>query len=199
MDPTDHSRFPRDVRWPGVLRSELGDTPDEGDGYEVIEEGLPGRTTVWDDPVEGPMNGKSYLLPCLLSHRPIDAVVLLLGSNDLKMRFSVPASDIAAGAGALCDIVLTSGCGAGEQPPKLVLLAPPPLGALKDLSGMFAGGPEKSRELGRHYSAIAAERGLPFLDLGTLFHTSDTDGVHFEADQHALIGREVARTLRELV
>lgn len=193
-NPVDGSRFPRDVRWPGVLQEELGEE------YYVIEEGLPGRTTVWDDPIEGPMNGKRYLLPCLKSHRPIDAVVLMLGTNDLKMRFSVPAADIAAGAGVLCDIVLASECGPDDAPaPKVLLCCPPPLGGLGEFAEMFTGGTEKSRRLAEHYAAVADERGLPLLDVGTLFETSDTDGIHFEADQHAQLAKAVAGRLRELI
>ena len=86
-------------RWPGALRNALGD------GYEVIEEGLGGRTTVWDDPIEGYKNGQTYLIPCLASHAPLDLVILMLGTNDLKTRFSVSAFDIAAGARVLVDVV----------------------------------------------------------------------------------------------
>lgn len=192
-NPVDRSRFPHDVRWPGVLQKELGD------GHAVIEEGLPGRTTVWDDPIEGPMNGRSYLWPCLLSHRPLDAVVILLGTNDLKKRFSVPAADIAAGAGVLCDMVLESACGPNASAPRLLLLCPPPLGRMGELADMFEGGTEKSRQLATHYAAEADLRALPHLDVGSLFHTGDTDGVHFEAEEHATLGRAVAERLVPLL
>jgi lysophospholipase L1-like esterase len=91
-DPHTQERFSSRVRWTGVLARQLGEE------YHMIEEGLSGRTTVWDDPVEGlHKNGKNYLLPCLESHQPIDLVILMLGTNDLKMRFSVPAADIGRG------------------------------------------------------------------------------------------------------
>src|SRR5262245_18689824 len=87
-DMADQGRYPADQRWTGVLRRELGA------GWTMIEEGLPGRTTVHDDPIEGVhKNGRRYLLPCLESHRPLDAIVLMLGTNDLKARFSLPAED----------------------------------------------------------------------------------------------------------
>ncbi len=66
-----------------------------GSEYWVVEEGQNGRTTVHDDPVEGNKNGLAYLLPCLESHKPVDAIVLMLGTNDLKHRFAKPALDIA--------------------------------------------------------------------------------------------------------
>ncbi len=77
-------------------------------GYQVIEEGLGGRTTLWDDPIEGYKNGRDYLIPCLDTHRPIDAVVLMLGTNDLKLRFSVSAYDIAASIAVLVEIIQKS-------------------------------------------------------------------------------------------
>ena len=80
-DPATQERFDRATRWTGVLRTTLGD------GYEILEEGLNGRTTVWDDPIEGYKNGHTYLVPCLETHRPVDLVVLMLGTNDLKKRF----------------------------------------------------------------------------------------------------------------
>ena len=98
-DPATKNRFPRDVRWAGILAGLL--SPD----YQVIEEGLNGRTTVWNDPIEGYKNGRDYLIPCLETHRPIDLVILMLGTNDLKMRFSVSAFDIANSAGVLVDII----------------------------------------------------------------------------------------------
>jgi len=78
-DRDDSRRFGPDERWPGVLRNELGA------GWTVIEEGLPGRTTLHDDPIEGVYkNGLWYLRACLESHRPIDLMTLMLGTNDLK-------------------------------------------------------------------------------------------------------------------
>ena len=90
-DPVTRGRLDKKTRWPGVLQNTLGEE------YEVIEEGLNGRTTVWDDPVRGgpKRNGSLYLLPCLESHTPIDLLVIMLGTNDLKARFSVTPYDIA--------------------------------------------------------------------------------------------------------
>jgi lysophospholipase L1-like esterase len=76
-------RFGRSERWTGVLQRELGQA------YEVIAEGCNGRTTVWEDPIEGYKNGKEYLIPCLDSHQPLDLVIIMLGTNDLKARFSI--------------------------------------------------------------------------------------------------------------
>lgn len=111
-DPATQTRFSREVRWTGVLREELGE------GYLVIEEGLNGRTTVWDDPIELDKNGATYLRPCIQSHKPFDLIVIMLGTNDLKTRFWLPAYDIAAGAGVLVDIVKKSDAGIDGKAPR---------------------------------------------------------------------------------
>ena len=79
--PDSPDRYPRDVRWTGILQKKLGED------YYVIEEGLSGRTTLWDDPIEEHKNGKKYLLPCLDSQKPVDLVILMLGTNDLINSF----------------------------------------------------------------------------------------------------------------
>ena len=135
-DPATSTRFDRDIRWPGVLQKALGA------GYHVIEEGLGGRTTVWEDPIEGHKNGKEYLIPCLATHSPLDLVIIMLGTNDLKVRFSATAQDIAAGAGILVDIVYKSGTVKNPKTPKVLLLVPPPLGNLNGNEEMFEGGRE---------------------------------------------------------
>src|SRR5262245_41824824 len=93
--PGTGARYALDVRWPGVLREQLG--PE----YWVIEEGLNGRTTVWEDPEVAGRNGQQYLPPCLQTHRPLDAVILFLGLNDLKTKFGATAETIAEGLAAL--------------------------------------------------------------------------------------------------
>src|SRR4051794_11379248 len=122
--PEPGRRYPPDVRWPGVLRRELGD------GWWVVEEGLNGRTTVFDDPLEPHRNGRRLLPPALIAHHPVDLVVLMLGTNDLKHRFNQEAHDIAAGAGVLLDIVRTSAAGPEERAPRALLVCPAPVARL---------------------------------------------------------------------
>lgn len=191
--PAGDGRFPRDVRWTGVLQAQLGNSA------RVIEEGLNGRTTVWDDPIEGDKNGLRHLPSLLESHAPLDLVVIMLGTNDLKKRFSVTAWDIAASVDRLAGIVLASASGPGGRPPKLLLVAPPPLARLSQWAEMLEGGTEKSRLLAPRYRAVADERGCAFLDAGSIIRTSDRDGVHFEADAHAALGKAVAAEVRRIL
>ena len=187
-------RYGPDVRWGSVLRTALGP------GYWVVEEGLGGRTTVWDDPIEGEhKNGKRYLLPCLESHAPIDLVALMLGTNDLKQHFRLSAAEIAAGAATLVDIILRSPCGPQNRAPNVLLLCPPPTAQLSGFAELFAGAGEKSLALAGHYEREAALRGYAFLDAGQIIRSSERDGIHFEADAHQALGYAVARVVRELL
>ncbi len=194
-------RFDPDVRWPGAMRRELGDD------YLVVEEGLNARTTVWDDPVEGTQygpggehkNGARYLLPCLESHYPLDLVVLMLGVNDLKARFSLPAEDIARSAGELVGMILGSSFGPSGGSPQVLLLAPPPVGKLTRLAAMFEGAEAKSREFGELYRRFAEEHKCAFLNAGDVVVASDLDGIHFERGEHAKLARAVADSVRKLL
>ena len=187
FDPETGERFSADVRWPGVLARGLGK------GFRVIEEGLPGRTTVRDDPIEGAhKNGRTYLRACLESHKPIDLVALMLGTNDLKRRFEASASDIAQGAASLAEGILRSGCGPGGGAPAVLLISPPQVGRLTELAEMFEGATEKSARFAGHYRRFAGQYGCGFLDAGAVVASSDLDGIHLEAGEHRKLGEAVA-------
>ena len=191
--PGSGERYPRDVRWTGVLRDELGDR------YEVIEEGLDGRTTVWNDPIEGYKNGKTYLIPCLETHQPLDLVIMMLGTNELKKRFSLSTYDIAEGVRVLVNIVQKSEAGPDGAPPKLLLMAPPPVAKLTEFVEMFEGAEVKSRRFSEHYRRIAEEQGCEFFDTSEVIVSSDIDGIHFEAGEHQKLGKAVADLVRKIL
>jgi len=192
-NPLTKERYSREERWTGILQKELGED------YEVIEEGLNGRTTVWDDPIEGYKNGKEYLIPCLESHRPVDLVIIMLGTNDLKKRFSLSAFEIANGAKVLVNIVQKSKAGPGEIAPKVLLMAPPPVGKLTELAEEFEGAEEKSKKFSYHFKRVATECGCEFLDTSKIIVSSDIDGIHFEVQEHKKLGHAVARMVRKIL
>jgi lysophospholipase L1-like esterase len=192
-NPVNGETYNRDENWAGVLQKALGDN------YYIIKEGLGGRTTVWDDPIEGYKNGKDYLIPCLASHQPLDLVIILLGTNDLKKRFSVSAQDVALGVGVLIDIVKKSGCGREGKAPKVLLLIPPPLGEKAEASDIFEGGREKSLKFPGHFKNIAKLYRCECLDTSTLIKSSDIDGVHFEKDEHRKLGEAVANIVKKML
>ena len=186
-------RFPPDTRWPGVLRRELGE------GHWIVEEGLSGRTTVWDDPLEPHRNGRELLLPILLTHQPLDLVIIMLGTNDLKHRLNASAAEIAQGAGMLVDIVARSGCGPNGGVPQTLLVCPPPIAEVDQFDDEFEGGAEKSRQLAGHFAAIAEARSCTFLDAGAVIESSDVDGIHLDEPQHVALGAVIATHLRRLL
>lgn len=194
-DPLTLARFPRGVRWPGVLAAELAGLAD------VIEEGLNGRTTIWDDPFLDGRNGRVYLLPCLRSHAPVDVLVLMLGTNDLKTIFGRQANEIAAAVGALVDLAQASGTGPDGGAPQVMVVAPPRLGATTARSEVWGFGAARavSEELPRLYRVVAEMSGAAFLDASILVEGNPADGVHLDAAGHWILGRAVAAAVRELL
>lgn len=187
---TDLGRLGPAERWPGVLAAALGA------GWRVIEEGLPGRTTVHPDPVSGEHKSGIAVLPAVLeSHRPIDVVALMLGTNDLKARFHVPPVEIAASVERLVLTVLHSFCGPDERAPAVLLISPPPAFEAGCLAETFEGAAAKSNRLAGYYARVARRHGAAFLDAGGSVASSRLDGVHFDATEHEKLGRAVAAAI----
>lgn len=190
-DAVTKGRLERNKRWPGFLQKLLGEE------YYVIEEGLNGRTTVWDDPVRGQSmrNGSMYLIPCLGSHSPIGLVILMLGTNDCKARFCVTPYDIGQSLGYLVEIIQKSNCGR-DGSPKILIMAPPHLGKLTEYAETFSGGVEKSRELARHYKTIAEQYGCAFFDTSTVIQSSKLDGLHIDLEDHEKLAVALSEQVR---
>ncbi|MFM7336476.1 MAG: SGNH/GDSL hydrolase family protein [Tabrizicola sp.] len=183
-------RFGREERWAGRLAKLLPD-------WEVINEGLPGRTTVHDDPVEGAHRNGLTVLPALLeSHKPVDVVLLMLGTNDLKPRFSVGAADIALSLERLVRVIRASQCGPDNSAPGVLLVAPPPIVEVGCLADMFAGGAAKSEALAREIAAAARRAGVPFLDGGQVVKVSPIDGIHYDAEANPRLAEAFAKAIR---
>jgi lysophospholipase L1-like esterase len=192
-DPAGGPRFGWDDRWPGVLQRALGA------GYRVIEEGLPGRNTRWDDPIERQRNGLTQLGPILDSHVPLDLVIVMLGTNDLKRRYNLTASDIAQSAGDLGRTAQQMAKNAAEQQTRVLLVAPPPIAALTDYDLLFEGALEKSRQFSHYYALAAKWYKIEFFDAGSVIESSPVDGIHFEVEEHHKLGEAIAVKVREIL
>lgn len=185
-DPMTGNRLSYESRWTSVLAKELGR------GYLIIPEGLNGRTTVFDDPIEEGRNGVHYLVPCLNTHRPLDAVILMLGTNDTKYRFHMHASDIAMGMRRLVRTISAGECGTDGKLPRIGIIAPVPVSeSLHD--GPFAGSHAIAVGLSEAYRAVALESGSAFLDAQAVVSQPGYDGVHLDAVAHVALGQAVAR------
>ena len=183
----DRRRHDETTRWPEVMAAALGP------GTRVIDEGLPGRTTVHDDPIEGAHKNGLRVLPAMLeSHRPLDLVVIMLGTNDLKHRFSLTPWDIAAGLRRLAETVAASDCGPDGSAPGLLLVAPVPVEEAGLLAEMFTGGAAKSRALARQVAQVAGDMGAAFLDAGAVAQVDPLDGIHLDAAAHRALAAAMA-------
>ncbi len=184
-------RFALADRWTTLLAGLLPD-------WHVIPEGHPGRTTVHDDPIEGPhRNGLTVLSALLESHRPIDLVLLMLGTNDLKERFSVNAMDISLSLERLVRLIQNSLCGPDGASPKVLLVAPPPIIEVGCLAEMFAGGAAKSQALASRIEASARRLSVPFLDAGSVVKVSPIDGIHYDAPANTALAKAFAAAIRK--
>lgn len=189
-------RHPPEVRWPGVLARELGG------GFRVIEEGQNGRTTVHDDPFTICRKGKDYLPACLESHKPLDLVVMMLGTNDLKHVFGASPGEIASSAGQLAKMILQSDAGPRADSPKLLLVCPPAIGDMSqapDIADKFPDGAARSRRLPARYAEVAAQLGCAFINAQDIVTPSSHDGIHLEAGDHGKLGRAVAERILSLL
>lgn len=186
-------RFAQARRWTGILQRLLGSD------WQVVEEGHPSRTTVFDDPIEGAhKNGLRALPVCLESHMPIDLVIIMLGTNDLKTRFALSAGDISDSIEVLVKAVQRSEAGSSGSAPAAMVIAPPPILEVGWLGEMFAGGTRKSGEFGLRFGEVAARCNAAFLDAATLVESSAIDGIHLDDDAHRILAAAVAGKVKEL-
>ncbi len=190
-------RFPAHARWTGVLSRELGP------GYKIIEEGLNGRTTVWNDPIEGYKNGKDYLIPCLESQRPLDLVIIMLGTNDLKKRFSLSAFDISEGARVLVEIAMRNGEDCNGNPPKILLVSPILVGDIYQSQWGelfdYENSIERSKKFASYYKSKAEELGCEFMNAAEYADPSPIDAIHMDASEHKKLGEAFAKKVKEII
>ncbi len=191
VDPEVYGRFDASVRWPARTAAALG--------WDLVEEGLPGRTAAFDDPVMGAhMNGQVGLRIALHSHGPIDVLAIMLGTNDVKARFGASAEGIAGGIASLVDIAQDAVVQRRHGGFRVLLICPPPVLEQGPIAGQFFGGRSRSLALAPLLGDLARARGCGFVDAGALIEVSPLDGVHFEPEGHAVLAVAVAAALRSL-
>ena len=195
--PETGYRYPKNVRWTGVLQNLLGER------FTVIEEGCNGRTTIFDDPVEGWKNGRDYLKPCLNSHKSIDIVIMMLGSNDLKECFHASAEDIANGAEVLVkDIIEFTQIKQGFVP-HIILVSPPEIGERINESVFYGNFTEdaigRSKEFSKYYKKVADSNGCIFVDAASYIKPSEEDSLHLTAEGHMKLAEVLYDTIIEML
>lgn len=191
-------RFEEDVRWPMRLQTLLG--PD----YTVIEEGFNGRTCVYDDPIEGGhKSGLKYLPPCVMSHSPLDLVILMLGTNDCKKRFQMTPFTIGGGVTALVKAVREYAHNREGLPPNILIMAPAPIldnvMETRHAEIFGADAPGLSRGLAAELERVSKLMRCAFLDAGLYAEVSPADAVHLTQNGHMALAEAVSKKALELL
>ena len=199
-DPADTvtggDRFDESERWTKLLEQQLGED------YLVLEEGLSGRTTVFPDALHESMDGLGVIYSVLMSHEPVDLLVVMLGTNDTKERLGVNAACIAIGMERLIRKAQSVMCWKDGKPNVLIVCPPHILPELYDNpagAAMGAGCVEKSRELSRYLKATADLVGAHYLDAEGVAEFNRVDGMHLTAKGHRQLAAKLAETIAEVL
>lgn len=185
-------------RWPSVLEAGLGGK------VRVIAEGLGGRTTVRDDwSADADRNGARILPTLLSSHDPLDMVIIMLGTNDIKHFLGATALEASFGMRRLAQLVRGHAAGQNAPVPKIILVAPPvAVEATTHPEMMLHFGPkaiEASKGFAEFYKRRAEEEGVAFFDAGTVAKTDPNDGIHLDAKNTRAIGEGLVPLVRQLL
>jgi lysophospholipase L1-like esterase len=194
--PGQAYRHPQEVRWTGVLQEELGDD------YQIIEEGYNGRVSVHDDPVEGRLSGIAYFAPCCDTQSPLDLIIIMLGTNDMKLRFGVEPRTIAYGFGRYLDALKITPM--DGNPPKVLLVSPILIDPSYKNNALFydmfgENATERSQRLAEAYKEFADANGIYFMDASLYGKADAADGVHMAADSHLRLGKAFAEKVKEIL
>ncbi len=206
-DPADCAdgplqRFNEEERWTCLLQKALGED------YLVLEEGLSGRTTVFDDPLYEHLSALDYIWPCLKSHEPVSLLVIMLGTNDTKERFHANAHAIGLGMRRLVRKAQAVDCWGPGGTPNILIIAPPAIGegvltspVAEEMGTMGRGCVEKSRMIPEKFRQVAQETGCHFLDANTLVRCefNEIDFMHLTRGAHGVLAAALARKIPELI
>lgn len=192
-------RFTEKERWTCLLAEMLGEE------YLVREEGMGGRTTVFDDPLFEGLCGLDYIYPCMMTHEPVSLLIVMLGTNDVKERFAVNPENIAKGMERLLTKAMRSLEAWENQRPNVLLIAPPPIE--KGYETTFIYGEmgdhcvEKSQKLAAVYKEVANRLGCHFLDAGAIEGVSmyPYDYMHLSLEGHRRLAEELAKVIQEIM
>lgn len=193
-----NGRFDENQRWTCLLGRKLGED------YLVLEEGLSGRTTCYDDPIHEGLSGLDCIYPCLMSHEPVDLLIIMLGTNDTKERFGSSAACIALGLKRLvAKAIATTDCWSSHKP-NILIVTPKNIDKEYEETAVGAtmgrGCAEKSQGLGAEYAKIAELMGCHYFDANTVVKENNhIDYMHLTAEGHEALASALAERIPGLL
>jgi lysophospholipase L1-like esterase len=190
------TRHDFETRWPNVLAAGLHSK------VRVIEEGMNGRTTVFPDPTEDAERNGAVALPMLLkTHEPLDLVIIMLGTNDIKYANRCRAFDAAMGISRLVGMIKRFPFKSAYKPPQVLVMSPPPLVKTKDewFNDLWGHAIEESKLFAQHYNRVADEQGVHFFDAGSVAKADETDGGHLDAANTKAIGAALVPVVKKIL
>lgn len=194
-DPVHEGRHPDDIRWTGVLQRLLGND------YRVIEEGCGGRTTVFEDEISYGRNGLTMLTPSIASHNPLDLIVVMLGTNDLKKRFQVTSWDLGKAMERIIDEIRRFPFAPVYPEPEILIVSPILIkpGISDSIYGCFT---EEAAAMSRcfrpEYEAAAKRKNCHFFDAASVAEASEEDRLHMTAENHRKLGEALAKEIQKI-
>lgn len=184
-------------RWPSVLNVELG-----SDKVRVINESLGGRTTIFDDYTVAANRNGAQILPTILDmHMPLDLIILMLGTNDLKNYICANVAASARGVGRLVEIIKTHQYYIDFPAPEILIVSPPHCVQTDEpvMSDIFVGAIPRSKEFARKYELVAEQYNCAYFDAATIAVASPIDGVHLDAKNTRMIGKNLASSVAKIL
>lgn len=197
FNAANEQRFSEEIRWTSRLANLLGDE------FQVVEEGLSGRTSVIDDALFEGLNGLQYIHPCLMSHAPLELVIIMLGTNDTKERFNYTSFNIAQGIARLANKAKSTAVGFEGGFPQVLVIAPPPIGSsyIDTAVGksMGTGCDIKSAQLSDHLEGLLEIQHTNFFDTKGLVEMNNIDYMHLDEEAHELLAQLVFNKIKSIL
>ena len=195
----DMGRFPLHERWTGMLQDLLSDD------YDIKEEGLSGRTFVFDDPLFEGLSGLKAIRPVLMTHEPVDLLVVMLGTNDTKERFSATSTNIVRALERFLQHVFTCTDAFVDGKVRVLVMAPPPIGEgyqhTDCATDMGRDCHLKSAPFAELAAALCRTYDVPFLDTSAISGVvmNEVDYMHLTRDAHKYLAEALAKRIPEIL
>lgn len=187
--PDTHTRFDENTRWTGILAKNISKY-----GYRVIEDGVCGRTTMFNDGLCLDRNGSEALPYALKNSFPLSYAVVMLGTNDCKTKYHADAQTVAEGIEIIVNQIKIFDCNT-----KILIISPILLA-----DGVGEKGYEEefdensvavSRNLKAAFQEVARRNDCMFLAASDFAEPDSADREHMNADGHKALAKAVTDVL----